>query len=209
VIEAAGDPVVSSATVERGGSIIRIPFRYRHTAVLTQDVVGYSITVSGVQAPAGSPGYYAGTFSGGVSPAGPRGPKDMWCFLPRVAGGEREHLCLLRNVAGVAAIAPTRMNPYLWTQFAPATGTFDYVRTPIFERRPVEIPGDLTLEYRFGGWSDSAARVTEYAAGREVREFTLPRNADGTATLRTIAGTIAIAPVSTERNGAAITLTAP
>jgi hypothetical protein len=197
VIEAAGAPTVASAPVGREGSIIRIPFRYRHTAVLTEDVVGYSITVPGVQAPAGAPGYYAGTFIavGGWAPQS-RGPGDMWCFLPSLAGGEREHLCLYRSSPSIAAIAPTRMNPYLWTQFSPATGSFDYVKAPVFERRAVNIPGELVLEYRFQGWSRNAVRLSEYAVGREVRDFALPRGVDGTARLRTVVGDIGIAPHS-------------
>jgi hypothetical protein len=193
VITAAGPLTRAQGPVGAGETLVSFPFRYRHTAVLTEDVVGYSITVGGVQAPAGSPGYYAGTFAGG-GPYTPNALAELWCFLPGVVGGERQHLCFLRNQPGIAAIAPTRMNPWLWTQFAPATGTFDYVRTPIYERRAVEIPGDLKLEYRFRGWSPDEARLTEFAVGREVREFTLRREADGRAVLRTVAGDLVLAP---------------
>ena len=139
IIEAAGPPMVRSGPVHVGEPLVTIPYRYRHTAVLTQDVTGFSFTVRGVQAPAGSPGYYAGTFS---SNFGSRNgaPFDMWCFLPRAAGGSGDAICLLRNLPGLAAIAPTRNNPYLWYQFSPMTGTFNYVRTPMFERRRVDLP---------------------------------------------------------------------
>lgn len=124
VIAAVGPPTVATGPVARGGSVLSFVYRYRLTAVLTEDVTGFSITVPGIQAPAGAPGYYAGTFvSTGAYRAG--GQSELWCFLPAVVGGKRDSLCLLKNQPGVAAIAPTRMNPWLWTQFAPATGSFD------------------------------------------------------------------------------------
>ena len=190
VIEAVGAPVLATEPVSRGGVLMRFAYRYKHTAVLTEDVVGFSVTVSGVQASAGSPGYYAGTFTSSLSPGV---PQDLWCFLPSVVGGRREHLCLLRT-GGLAAIAPTRMNPYLWTDFSPATGTFDYVRAPIFERRDVAIPGDLSIEYRFQSWSRTSVRLSEYAVGREVRDFEIYRAADGSADLHTVAGNLTISP---------------
>jgi hypothetical protein len=206
VIQLAGEPIAASAPVARGGSILTFPYRYRHTAVLTEDLRGYSITVSGVQAPAGSPGYYAGTFMALGIP-NVRGPADLWCFLPSLAGGERRNICLLRTSPSVAAIAPTRMNPYLWTQFSPATGTFDYVNAPVFERREVEIPVDLTIEYRFEGWSRNVARVSERAVGREVRDLQLTLDPANVATIRTVAGDIAIAPVPGQPDVAAVTFT--
>lgn len=205
VIAAAGPLTTAHDPVSAGEMLASFAFRYRHTAVLTEDVVGHSITVGGVQAPAGSPGYYAGTFIGGRLHA-PGAYSELWCFLPGVVGGKRKHLCFLRDQPGIAAIAPTRMNPWLWTQFAPATGTFDYVRTPIYDRRTVDIPGDLKLEYRFRGWSTDAARLTEYAVGREVRDFDVPRLADGIAVLRTVAGDIVMAPAPDAPSKALVSL---
>lgn len=207
VIEANGAPTIASGAIERGGAIVSIPYRYRHTAVLTEDVVGFSITVSGVQAPAGAPGYYAGTFTSVGGYAAPRS-MDMWCFLPSVVGGERENICLLRGPS-LAAIAPTRMNPYLWTQFSPATGSFDYVNAPVFERRAVEIPRNLTLEYRFERWTSGGARIVEYAVGRRVREFDVPAAPDGVATLRTIAGDVTLSPDVSDRERIVVTLISP
>jgi hypothetical protein len=202
VLIADGEAHVARAPVTEGGSLARIPYRYRHTAVLTQDVRGFSMTVSGVQASTGAPGFYAGTFASSGGYAAPS-VSDMWCFLPGVVGGERETLCLLRNHPSLAAIAPTRLNPYLWTQFSPATGSFDLTHTPIFERRAVDIPGDLTLEYRFERWTRTGARLKEFAGGREVREFDAPFDAQGLAEVSTIAGTLMIAPAG--ENGAAAT----
>lgn len=190
IVEAAGAPTLRPGPVRSGEPLVTIPYRYRHTAVLTQDVTGFSFTVRGVQAPAGSPGYYAGTFTGAGSGNG--APFDMWCFLPRAAGGSRETLCLLRNMPTLAAIAPTRSNPYLWYQFSPMTGTFDYVRTPIFERRRVDLPLDLALEYRFAGWRGEEARIALHAVGRHVMDLPASRDASGRPRLPTIAGSFVI-----------------
>ncbi|MDZ4693361.1 hypothetical protein [Terricaulis sp.] len=190
-IEAAGEATFASGPIADGDAIISFPFRYRHTAVLTEDVIGFSITVSGVQAPAGAPGYYAGTFVAIGGPVNASG--DLWCFLPGVVGGERENLCLLRTSPAVAAIAPTRLNPYLWSQFSPATGSFDYVNAPVFERRAVEIPVDLTAEYRFDGWGRGVVRLEEYAVGEKVRDFTVSTDERGAYTLRTVAGDVTLA----------------
>jgi hypothetical protein len=200
VVEAAGSSVVAAGPVGRGDALVTVPYRYRHTAVLTEDVVGFSITVRGIQAPAGAPGYYAGTFLSS-GPYVQAGASDLWCFLPSVAGGARESLCLLRNQPAIAAIAPTRMNPWLWTQFAPATGSFDYVKTPIFERRTVVIPGDLTLEYRFAGWTRSGARIEIRAVGREVSTSEVLADVNGGVHLRTIAGEYSLTrdPTDSER----------
>lgn len=205
VIAAAGPAAAAAGPVGQGETLVTVPFRYRHTAVLTEDVVGYSITVSGVQAPAGSPGYYAGTFETNGTYAIGR-LSELWCFMPGAVGGERRHLCFLKNQPGIAAIAPTRMNPFIWTEFAPATGSFDYVRTPIYQQRAVDIPADLVLEYRFRGWSSGAARLTEFAVGREVRRFDAPRGADGVAVLKTVAGDIALSPAPGAPDKAVVSL---
>ena len=191
IIKAAGPPVTHPGPVHAGEAFVTIPYDYRHTAVLAEDVTGYSITVPGVRAPAGSLGYYAGTF---FSSQGNRNgaPFDMWCFLPSAADHERDPVCLLRNMPGLAAIAPTRENPYLWHSFSPMTGTFNYVRTPIYERRPVDLGMDLTLEYRFAGWRGDEPRVALYAVGRRVRELSVPLDAGGQHRLSTIAGDLVI-----------------
>jgi hypothetical protein len=193
VIAMVGRPTVATGPVARGGAILSFAYRYRQTAVLTEDVTGYSITVSGIQSPAGAPGYYAGTFAN-TGTYGTGAASELWCFLPAVVGGKRESLCLLKNQPAIAAIAPTRMNPWLWTQFAPATGSFDYVRTPIYERRAVDIPGDLVVEYRFEGWTRNGARVEMRAVGREVETKEVLRNGGGAVRLRTVAGDFDLSP---------------
>lgn len=191
MIRLAGEPVIASGAVARDGALIAIPYAYKYTAVLTEDVVGHSFTVSGVQAPKGAPGFYVGKFP---NPYNLQAMNDMWCFLPKVVGGARDSICLYRNQPGLAAIAPTRLNPYMWFVFSPITGSFDLVRTPIFERREVTIPGYLKLEYRFIGWSDNEVELAEFAVGREVFKFKVRRGVDGVARQKTIAGVLVISP---------------
>lgn len=191
VITAVGPATIASQPVGKGGTLIKSAYRYRHTAQLVEDVVGFSITVSGVQAPKGAPGYYAGTFRS-FSQRGVGEPSELWCFLPKVVGGKRDSICLLRGANGVAAIAPTRMNPWLWTQFSPASGSFDYTHAPVFELRPVEIPAELQLEYRFAGWQGDKARIAAFAGGREVETTVLSRQADGRLVLKTVAGAVSL-----------------
>lgn len=187
IVEAAGAPAVAAGAVADGKPLVTIPYRYRHTAVLTQDVTGFSITVRGVKATAGSPGYYAGTFTGSRSSSN-KAPWDMWCFLRGGAGSGRDPICLFRNLPGLAAIAPTRSNPWLWYSFSPMTGTFNYVKTPIFERRRVELPVPLALEYRFEGWRGEDPKVALYAVGGRVLDLPLARDSSGRPRLATVAG---------------------
>ncbi|MBI1685024.1 hypothetical protein [Caulobacter hibisci] len=205
VITAVGPATIASQPVAKGGTLIKSAYRYRHTAQLVEDVVGFSITVPGVQAPAGAPGYYAGTFRA-FGPRGAGEPSELWCFLPKVVGGKRDSICLLRGSGGVAAIAPTRMNPWLWTQFSPATGSFDFTHAPVFELRAVDIPADLQIEYRFAGWQGDRARVATFAGGREVDTTELPRQADGKFVLRTVAGTVAFSPAPGKADQAVVAI---
>lgn len=190
VIEAKGTPAIADGPVHEKGTLLSIPYTYRYTAVITEDVKGFSFTVGGVQAPAGSPGYYVGSFisSRGYKGGSQTSPMDMWCFLPRIAGGKRENICLLRNSAKLAAIAPTRMNPYLWDHFSPMTGTFDYVNTPIFKREVIELPIKPVLEYRFLNWKNDIARLQLYVMGSSVSQINVFKDSKGEYRLRTIAG---------------------
>jgi hypothetical protein len=210
VIEAKGKPTVPDGTVHQGENLLSIPYAYRYTAVVTEDVKGFSFTVGGVQAPAGSPGYYAGSFvsTGGYIGFGQASPMDMWCFLPRVAGGKRENICLLRDSPKRAAIAPTRMNPYLWNRFSPMTGSFDYVNTPIFKRQAVELPIKPVLEYRFLNWKGDTAQLRLYAMGSFVSQLNITKNLSGEYRLRTVGGDFLIKKDAVDPTSAQIIITA-
>jgi len=212
VIKQAGPPGAATGAVGEGTALVTIPFAYRRTAVITQDVKGYSFTVPGVQVPAGTPGYFAGSFtqSGGYRGFLQSQPMDMWCFFPSAAGGKRENICLLRNTPKRAAIAPTRMNPYLWTRFSPMTGTFDYVDTPIFKEQPVTLPIAPELEYRFVRWKGETPLIHMFTMGKFVSESAVTRDAGGNSLIRTIAGSFAISKDPNEPKAARIAaVTAP
>lgn len=49
VIERAGTPTIAPGAVLKGQPLLSIPFKYRYTAVLTEDVLGFSFTVGGIQ----------------------------------------------------------------------------------------------------------------------------------------------------------------
>lgn len=210
VIEATGKPIIADGPVDPDKTLLTIPYRYRYTAIVTEDVKGFSFTVGGVQAPAGSPGYYAGSFvlSSGYSGLSQRPPMDMWCFLPSVVGGKRDNICLLRNSPKRAAIAPTRMNPYLWDHFSPMTGTFDYVNTPIFKRQDLDLPFKPNLEYRFLNWKNDTAWVGIYAMGKSVSQMSIPKNSKDEYRLRTVGGDFLLNKHSVEPNAATISATA-
>jgi len=190
VITATSAPVVAQGAVHAGEPLLSVAYAYRYTAVITEEVKGFSFTVGGVQAPVGSPGYYAGTFmwTNGRWPKADTPPMDLWCFFPGVAGGKRETICLLRNLNKRAAIAPTRMNPYLWHHFAPITGSFDYVNTPIFKRQAVDLPVKPVLEYRFSKWKGDMAWFGLYAMGGFVTDLPLEKDERGAYRLRTVGG---------------------
>lgn len=207
VVRPTGRSDVAAQPIMSGGTLLSIPFAYRYTAVITEDVTGYSFTVGGVQAPAGSPGYYAGSFRQEGSYREPRDgvPMDMWCFLPRVAGGKRENICLLRNDPKRAAIAPKKANQYLWTSFSPMTGTFDYVNTPIFERRTIDLPIKPVLEYKFVKWSGDRASIDIQVFGKSVTKDTLTADDNGLIRLRTIGGDFIVSKDASNAAAARIT----
>jgi hypothetical protein len=209
VIERAGAPTIASGAVLKGEPLLSIPFTYRYTAVLTEDVLGFSFTVKGIQAPLGSPGYYAGSFVQGSNQwdIEKAPPMDMWCFLPQVAGGKRENICLLRDRPKHAAIAPSGMNPYLSYSFAPMTGSFDYVYTPIFKRQPVNLPISPILEYMFTNWEKNSVWLQIYTMGTRVRDLNVSLNANGEYRIRTIGGDFIIIKGANNPKSAEIRMT--
>lgn len=198
IIEQVGEVTLASAPVDREQTFLTIPFTYRNTAVLTEDVKGFSITVGGTLAPAGAPGYFAGSFSSFRGGSMSADNQEMWCFLrpAETDGEERDPLCLLRDMSGVAAIAPTRLSPFIWSNFAPMTGTFDYAHTPIFEVREVELPLSLALEHRFAGWDEGVARVEVYVRDKQVRTLRSSPRADGRQIVETLAGELLLESVA-------------
>jgi hypothetical protein len=180
-----GDAPPAAAHIKRGDVIVAFPFAFTRTAVLTHDLA------EGKAKPmlnAGAPGFYAGVFGDGQVKI------PIWCFL--YATPPLDYLCLTsygqasdgRIDAGAYAVknafsfSAIRLLPMrVFSSFT-------------FEEKPVVIPGDLRMEYRFKRWTKTDARVEQWAGGKSAGEITLPRTADGGAVLRTLSGTYKLTP---------------
>ncbi len=198
-----GVPPKPASSVAPGETIVTFPFAFNRTSVLSADLTGFSIWVKGVMAPAGSPGFYAGTFYWGLA----KTSGEVWCFLPSPTTTPAKAVCVMA-FAKLAIILPD-INPYVITNFASSTGTFNYANTPSFEEKTVEIPGDLRLEYRFRRWRKTDVQVEELAGGRRVTILTLPLGADGRAKLETLAGDYWLARAASAPNRAEVSAAAP
>jgi len=131
----------------------------------------------------------------------------MCCFFREAKeNGDPDPLCLLRNQTGIAAIAPTRLSPYYWTSFSPLSGSFNYVHTPIFERREVAMPVSLALEYRFEGWDEGVPEVDLFIRDKKARTLRGTPAGSGSFTIPTIAGPMQIAPVAGDPAAAKVSL---
>ena len=199
----AGAPPKPASSVAPGETIVAFPFAFNRTAVLSADLTGFSIWVKGVMAPAGSPGFYAGTFYWSLAKAS----GEVWCFLPSPTTAPDKAVCVMA-FERMAIILPN-INPYVITDFASATGTFNYANTPSFEEKSVDIPGDLRLEYRFRRWKKTEAQVEELAGGRRVKILSLPLNPDGRAKLETLAGDYWLTPAAGASSRAEVSAAAP
>jgi hypothetical protein len=180
---------VAEGDAARGATLVSIPYGYRRTGVLAEDIRSTTIWLKGVLAPKGSPAYHLGRFS-----AASGASSDVWCFLPRAAGGSREHLCLvIRTGQALADIAP-KMNPYLVMRFSFNFEYHDMTNRPVITEGPMPIGEDLRLEYRFKRWRDEAAELEIWAGGEKVASDLASRGPDGFVTLNTISGVALLKP---------------
>lgn len=193
---APGATPVAAETVGPGEAIVGFPYVFRRTAVLTQDVTGYSIMVRGVLAPAGSVGFYAGSFSGQAIDS-----RDVWCFLPPPDAAKTRTLCLMPGPKW-AAILP-KVDPYDIVSFNGYSP--NYANLPVFEEKPVQIPGDLRLEYRFAGWKGDDAVIVRWVNGRKSETSRLRKAADGHVRLHTLAGDYRLDPTPGDPTRAKVT----
>lgn len=182
---APGATPVVAETVGPGETIVAFPYVFRRTAVLTQDVTGYSILVRGVLAPAGSVGFHAGSFSAQAIDS-----RDVWCFLPPQGAAKTKTLCLMPGPKW-AAILP-KVDPYDIVSFNGYSP--NYANLPVFEEKPVQIPGDLRLEYRFAGWKGEDAVIVRWVNGRKSETTRLRKAPDGHVRLHTLAGDYRLDP---------------
>ncbi|MGR4865791.1 TonB family protein [Caulobacter sp. LARHSG274] len=191
------------SSVAPGETILAFPFAFNRTAVLSADLTGFSIWVKGVMAPAGSPGFYAGTFYWSLAKAS----GEVWCFLPSPTTAPAKAVCVM-VFAKLAVILPN-INPYVITSFASSSGTFNYANAPRFEEKFVDIPGDLHLEYRFRRWTKTEVQIEELAGGRRASILSLPLNSDGRAKLETLAGDYWLTPAAGASNRVEVSAAAP
>ncbi len=188
-----GEKPTPAARVKPGGVIVAFPFAYNRTAVLTEN------SEPGKSKPllrAGAPGYYAGAFG----PAGQVQGLDIWCF--QYAQPPLGYVCASPFVkpskqAGIANVK----NTYVFSEVALTRMRLDAF---VFEEKPVEIAGDLRMEYRFKRWTKTEALVEQWAGGRRADVWILKRRPDGSARLSTLAGTYRLAPVADAPNEAEI-----
>lgn len=194
-------PLVVAPLAGPGQTLVAFPFAFNRTGVLAADATGYSIWVKGVLVPAGSPGFYAGIFELNLAKAS----GEVWCFPS--AQTPAKAVCLM--LLGKLAIILPNINPYVITSFASSSGTFNYANAPTIEEKPVAIPGDLRMEYRFRRWKGSRAEVEELAGGRRVTLLDLPQEGGGGARLRTLAGDYWLRPAPGDPSRAEVTVAAP
>lgn len=198
-----GEPPSPPASVTRGETIVSFPFAFNRTAVLDEDVTSRSRWLKGVLVPAGSPGFYTGT----LKLQRPAVTGEVWCFVPLPIEDALGARCLA--VLGKEAIVLPPGNPYVLNGFVAKRGALIPATVPHFEEKAVAIPGNLSLEYRFQGWTPAYAEVQELAGGWPFILRPLPRQADGRALLQTLAGDFWLSPVAGAPDRAAISPAAP
>ncbi len=179
----AGQPSVPASRIKPGETIVSEPFAFNRTAVLTNEVVGKTWRVKGLRIPAGSLGFYAGSFGKNASRQVP-----TWCLIYAASKGRMKRNCLMLY-DNATVVVPGAINIYGFSSFSvPVLGPTDYASTPAFEEKPIDIPGDLRLDYRFRRWGKSWAEIDVWANG-EIADFqTAPKGADGRALLQTLGG---------------------
>lgn len=179
-------PPVAAPSVGPGETILAFPYAFKRTAVLTKDVTGFTFTIRGVLAPAGSPGFYAGTFSSNAT-----GAREVWCFLPPADAPRNKPLCL-RLLPKFAQIIP-EADPF---DIQPFSSRLNAANPPVFEEKAVVIPGDLRLEYRFDGWEGETARVQLWTNGVLSRTMGYRKDTEGAVRIQTLAGELQLRPLA-------------
>jgi hypothetical protein len=194
----------------RGAVIASAPLAFARTGVLTEDVTGRGYWVRGVLAPAGSPAIYLGAAAYSVTRGGrpvsgiPTPHGEFWCFLPKKAGGRRETLCL-GVFPGASLIGPDNANPYLFHGWAPANGPPNMATKARIDDKPVDLGGEIRVEYVFSGWGRDDVVVNIRAGGLPAEPLRLSRGADGSALLRTPSGVLRITPTPGDPTRARVT----
>lgn len=194
-----GPPSPPASRVKPGETIVTEPFAYNRTAVLTNEVTGHTLLVMGLKIPAGSPGFYAGQFG-----TGPGRAVNTWCFVPPPSKGRFKPTCLMLY-RDEAAVVPRVVNGYAFSHFGiPSSGRMDYANSPTFVEQPVDIPGDLRLDYRLRRWTKTAAEVEIWANGEIADLKVATKGPDGRALLQTLGGAYWLSQPADDRKAARV-----
>ena len=181
-MRAEGPATTPSGPIAPGEIAGSMPFSYLRTGVLNSDLKGRGLFGQGFhEVTRGSPGFFVGTYRTETQFGGMN--NNLWCFLPARAGNSRESLCILMLGLPGASIAVNNSNPY-WADPAVAKWpTGQPVDQVEIEEKSVAITDTPVLEYRFLGWTAAGARVAFLVSHRQVGEYTVGREPDGSAHL--------------------------
>ena len=177
-------PIGAIAPGDIAGSM---PFSYLRTGVLNSNLRGRGLFGQGFhEVTRGSPGFFVGTYRTQTQFSGMN--NDLWCFLPSRVGNPRESLCILMLGLPGASIAVNNSNPYWADPGVAKWPTGQPVDQVEIEERTVAITDTPILEYRFLGWTPAGAHVAFLVSHRQVGEYTVGREPDGSAHLGLIGG---------------------
>jgi|CXWL01.1.fsa_nt_gi hypothetical protein len=180
-----GDVTKAQGPIERGDVVLSFPYEYRRTGVLQNDVRGTGVfALRTLYAAVGTPGFMLGEFSTGGSGRG----SQVWCFQrPATEEPERaERIVCFLGAWPLNFIRP----PLLISSFSINPSHHNTSDIPVVEEGTVTLPFDLRLEFRMRAWNRRFLQLDLYADGERINTFSVPRAADGSATLPSVAGSI-------------------
>lgn len=180
-----GDVAKAEGSVQRGDVVLSFPYEYRRTGVLQNDVRGAgAFALRTLYAAAGTPGFMVGEFT---SYAGARG-SPVWCFQ-RPDTDEPESA---ERIVCFLGAWPLRFGrpPLVLNSFSINPSHHPTATVPEVEEGPVELPFELRLEFRMRSWERRFLVLDLYGSGERINLFRVPRAADGSATLPSVAGSI-------------------
>ncbi|MCA3693928.1 hypothetical protein [Aquidulcibacter sp.] len=211
---------VASGAVNRGEALVSIPFKYRRTAELTEDLVIPGLFGNGerILLKAGATGYWAGRFSSltvnsttlnGIpirQSYGQMSYVQIWCFFGSNDKGKAASACVQLLEDGRAEYIITG-RPYLLKNFS-VQGASEVLKFS-FQEKEVEVLPDLRMEYRFVEWDTKDVDVDFMIQGVWIDSLPAQREADGSALLETPAGNLRLRPLGSDRLKAMASLEQP
>lgn len=180
-----GDVTKADGPVARGDVVLSFPYEYRRTGTLQNDVRGTgAFSLRTLYAAAGTPGFMVGEFT---SYAGARG-SPVWCFQRP----DSEEPDSAERIVCFLGAWPLRFGrpPLVLNSFSIDPSHHPTATVPEVDEGPVEFPFDLRLEYRMRSWDRRYLQLDLFGSGERINTFRVPRAADGSATLPSVAGSI-------------------